>query len=273
MSWWHAAASASRAFAALPTWDFSSGTVPVGWTKTTAGGAYRCNAAGLLVQEGVNQLLLDYDMSTRVCRGVLVEPSATNYVVGSSAFNSWSTPGTVLNASIADPTGGTGAFTATAITSASEVYKLAATGASGPLLSSIYIRRRSGTGAIKIQNSANNGQIIVPITSSWSLIKNNGGTASANAYCDIYVTTVGDSVDIWGGQAARSEHSHIPTTTAAVTAPADVVQITVPMGANRFRVTREDLSYVDYSVTPGGTYTIPTTHAPLRIKSIQAFAS
>lgn len=92
----------TRSAVTSPLWDYdlTLATLPpvLALTRSTTG--TRSNAAGLIVVEAANVARFDYDPVALACRGLLVEPQATNLCAQSRAFGTapWATGGGTLAA-------------------------------------------------------------------------------------------------------------------------------------------------------------------------------
>lgn len=179
---------------------------------------------------------IDYDPVTLACRGLSIWEARTNLVIRSDDLTNayWSN---LINVSVtpgvADPDGGTTAFTLTA-TATSMVFGKPETATAGVVYTtSMWIRRRTGTGVVSLYAGDNTPIAITgSVTSTWQRLSVTG-TATGSTTCRCYVAlgTSGDAVDVCRMQleAGSSASPYIPTTTAQVTRAADVAVIS---GAN-----------------------------------------
>ena len=96
-------------YAGYAAWLFAlSGT----FSRSSA--AYYTNASGLLASAGNNVLRFDYNPSTLVSNGVLLEGTSTNHSLNSGNALSWTTlDGATRAGGVSDPTGGTAGVTIT----------------------------------------------------------------------------------------------------------------------------------------------------------------
>lgn len=155
--------------------------------------------------------------------------SRINYLLQSGAFNvttggAWQPPtNATLTSGISDPAGGTAAFTLTATAANGYVFQSCTIPASGTYCNGIWIRRRTGTGTVSMEDPSGTAHAVT-ITSAWTRFQFPGTSYSATlAYFAVLLGTSGDAVDIAFGQCEPGSVStaYNPTTTAAVTAPAD----------------------------------------------------
>jgi len=120
---------------------------------------------------------------------------------------------------VAGPNGTNSATTLTASAANGEIYQTAAN--VGAAAASIWIRRRTGAGAVSIRNTANTAWTPLALTGSWARFTNDGGTNASTARLDILIATSGDAIDIAFAQAEPGSvaTSYYPTTGAAATRP------------------------------------------------------
>ncbi len=73
-----------------PLFEFKASnlTLPSAMTLTRASTGTYCDSTGNLVTAAINTPRFDYDCNTLALKGLLIEPSATNYVTRAEAFNS-----------------------------------------------------------------------------------------------------------------------------------------------------------------------------------------
>ena len=99
-------------------------------------------------------------------------------------------------------------------------------GLSGTFRTSLYIRRRTGTGTVQIISPSLGAQKTITVTSSWQRFASDLSPAYTNTTTQLRVTlgTSGDAVDICGwqaeditGQTNQNPSEYVPTTSAAVT--------------------------------------------------------
>lgn len=135
----------------MPMFDFTGGSLPSGATFSRASSGTRFNSGGTLVTESSNVARFDYDPSTLVLLGLLIEPTRTNLLQNSRAIDV--TPWQTLNATITanDTTGIDGDLVADRLTMAIDfsVARQTVTGIvpSGNYSLSGYFKRRATTSA------------------------------------------------------------------------------------------------------------------------------
>ena len=162
----------------------------------------------------------------------LVTTARTNYLFQSqnqsSAIYAFGTM--TVTAGIADPAGGTNAFTLTAGGAASYIFQSRPAALTpGTYCNSVWIRRRTGTGTVVLYTPAFIGGPALALTSSYQRLFIAGATnAGGDLVWGVNISTSGDAVDIAFGQVepGSAMTAYIPTTTAAVT----VTDLTVAAG-------------------------------------------
>ena len=185
---------------------------------------------GLVQSAAVDAPRFDYNPATLAPLGFLVEESSQNRCTYSQDFTqtSWSASGATKTTGISDPAGGVTAATITATVAGGSVQNAAATVVIGTTYTvSIWMRRRTGTGAVGIR-AVENVSVPVTITSTWARYSLTVTATQTAGRVGVYCSTIGDEIDFWGGQleAKAFQTSYIPTPSAAVvTRAADVASI------------------------------------------------
>lgn len=122
----------------------------------------------------------------------------------SVATGGWSVGTATVTSGISDPIGGTSAYTITANGAGSNWYRNANTApanvAGNAVVTSIWLRRRTGTGAVAVYVSTADNDKTVTLTSSWQRFSVSRTSTDTNNYVGIYITTSGDEVDAWHPQ-------------------------------------------------------------------------
>lgn len=162
----------------MPSFDFTGGSLPSGVSVTRASTATLFDSTGKLIFAPNNLIFPSQDQS------------------GWTKNNA-----TISGPTVSDPFGGNTACTFTAPVGNGEIYTSIANTYPNTI-SSIWMRRRTGSGVVNIRGANNGGWISVPVTSTWTRFDNaSGGTATgAAALIDLQIITSGDAIDICGAQ-------------------------------------------------------------------------
>jgi hypothetical protein len=234
------------------SFDFTSGLLnPIIDLTRALNTATRVNSSGLIEVINANLPRFDYDPSTLLCKGLLIEETRQNRLTYSQNFaqSIWAVAGTatkVASASVC-PDGTTSAYTITVGTGSNFFwYNSLNITAATRYEPSIYIKRATTSGTLRI-NSANgtsNGQWTINLAllgSGFERITRTHPavtvvtefTGTGNNFSGIVFVSASGTLqfEVWGAQIelGTSSTSYIPTTTAALTRNADVATIT---GAN-----------------------------------------
>jgi hypothetical protein len=231
--------------------DFTTASLDSRVTFTRTGAtATRVNASGLIAYVAANTARFDFDPTTLVCKGLLIEEARTNIVIQSDALNSGAyatSNATVGTNAVVSPDGTLNAETVT--TGASGTGQIFGVSALLPVTPatdytvSFYAKNISATyvvyGVLKvtptaawivdIANPANN--YVSQINSStWTRITfsfNSGTATSINLYMAANLPAT-QSLSIWGVQleAGAFATSYIRTTGSQVTRTPDVAVMT-----------------------------------------------
>jgi hypothetical protein len=231
--------------------DFTTASLDSRVTFTRAGGtATRVNASGLIDYVAANTARFDFDPTTLVCKGLLIEEARTNIVIQSDALNSGAyatSNATVGTNAVVSPDGTLNAETVTTGASGTgQIFGISALLPVTPATDytvSFYAKNISATyvvyGVLKatptaawivdIADSANN--YISQINgSTWTRIKfsfNSGTATSINLYLAANLPAT-QSLSLWGVQleAGAFATSYIRTTGSQVTRTTDVATMT-----------------------------------------------
>jgi hypothetical protein len=115
---------------------------------------------------------------------------------------SWTNSTMTVSSGVSDPNGGTTAFTLTAAAANAYVYSFPV-GSAGGYINSVYIRRRTGTGTIRLRNPNNLNPATHPaVTSSWQRFNSEVTDvySGTGPICVILIETSGDAIDVWHPQ-------------------------------------------------------------------------
>jgi hypothetical protein len=179
--------------------NFMNDTLDPRITFTRASAGTHFDSSGRLVVDGYNLLLRSEDLLDAVWT------TRTNCAA-------------VLGA--ADPLGGSTAWTITA-SGVSAAYQQVVTGvSSAPYTTSIWVRRRAGSGVIQLRASELSGSSIA-ITTSWQRFSLTNTSTTTIIRCAVTMTNADDAIDIWQPQLEQSTTAsqYSPTTTTANSGP------------------------------------------------------
>ena len=139
----------------------------------------------------------------------------------------WGKLNATVSSGVADPFGGTSAFTLTASAANGQILQSYGSAGVGTTYSNtIYIRRRSGTGTVSLFNPNGGGISAKSITTEWAAYSVVGAGAAVTNFSGVRLATSGDEVDVAFGHGYRSDlggmvdnpdtgNSYVPTTSAA----------------------------------------------------------
>ncbi len=183
-----------------------SGRLPSGLSFAHAGNAMQYDATGKLTYAPNN----------------LMYPSNPNSSYANSASYSFTS-------GVTDPFGGTGAVTLTANSASKQLYSYSLVQVAPTAISSVWLRRRTGTGTVLAVNANNTAtDITSTLNGTWQQFYSRTTTANAGngAYIGIQINTIGDQVDWYLGVIASVTYETTPrpqdqvvTTSAAYYGP------------------------------------------------------
>lgn len=154
-----------------------------------------------------------------------------NLLTQSNTFSNaaWSTVTATVTSGVTDPLGGTSAFTVTANGAMSQFYyTFASTAPAGAnAITSFWIRRRAGTGAISFYDMTGSVTAVTgSVTSSWAQVSVKKTIATGTVYAGLLLATSGDAVDIYAATVSAVTYETTPrsqdqviTTSAAYYGP------------------------------------------------------
>lgn len=256
--------------------------------------------AATLQTAAVNQARFDYDPTTLLPRGLLLEESRTNLITNSEDFGSWTVGGTatVVVNNAAAPNGAMTADTLTLPNNAaifrSSLFSVAA-GAAHAF--SVYAKKNTGNFIMQFRNSGGTQSVLATVNTNTGTIT--AGSATSGTLLAVFVrpgpggydryvmlaslavaevnnarvgvsgaTGLGNPV-VWGAQLelGSNESSYISTDSSANVRAADVATIVVPSGFTTLTYGYDDGTSSQETVGVG-PHTIPTPIAPKRVKTI-----
>jgi hypothetical protein len=200
------------------------------FTVARASTAYYFNSSGVLTQAASNVARIDYDPSTLVVRGLLVEEGRTNAVLYSNDLTNAAWTKTNVTAALTQ-TGVDGAANAATL--------LTATAGNGTCLQAItlgssaryqtaFVKRITGSGTINMTMDNGTTWTAVTVTSSWTRVAIATQTLS-NPTVGFRIVTSGDAIAVQYVQNENGTYatSPIPTTSASATREADDISLGV----------------------------------------------
>jgi hypothetical protein len=209
--------------------NFLSGTLDPRVTFTRNTTATVTGSNGLIQSSAINAPRFDYDPVTLGLKGLLIEEQRTNLLTYSNDATNviWAKVNMSLTTGVADPAGGTSAITLTAGAALASVQQSPTVVSGVALSSSIWIKRRTGTGVINLR-CGDATLIPVTVTSSWMRVSVTATPTTTTGRFAVIIATSGDEVDIYGAQleAGSFATSYIPTVASQVTRSADVATMT-----------------------------------------------
>lgn len=207
--------------------DFTIG-LPAGLTCTRASDARFFGSNGLLQTAGSNVARIQHD-STGTPLGLLVEAAATNALLWARDMTqgAW----TKTNASAAlTATGIDGAAnSASRITASAATARVSATHAvGGSRVFSVFMRRITGTGPVRLTNDAFVSSSTVTLTSVWQRFEL--ATSGAGTTVGIQLDTSGDVIEVDFAQLETGASASSPILTTGTSATRSGETITAPPG-------------------------------------------
>lgn len=229
--------------------------------------------------------------------GYLHEPQATNEVVESEDFSTWTATDLTATGGQADPTGGSDAYLlAETATSSGHFLNELSSIAAGEIAMSVFAKRATGGNYLQLRpHGIGSGKAHASFDLDAGTVYATGGTEFVDAYIEsmaggwyrcvlvgdyavapsslsvvisndgterpAYTGNTSNAFYIFGAQMELGSHatSYIPTYGLPATRQADTAEIDVPAASDGFAyVTYGDGGETTFAVTPGGTWTIPT---------------
>ena len=226
--------------------DFAkSRTVDPRITFTRASTATYFDEDGILQSAAADRPRIDFNPSTLVCNGLLIEEQRTNLLLYSEELDTGWTNGSAatwqFNSGVA-PDGATTALGVDGlsgfaiISSGTTLYRTGtAISSSTAYTFSIFVRTKTGTAtniALRINETGGNSTVssAFTVTTNWQRISLSVTSAAGATAVTVLLGTLTGTADlyIWGAQleAGAFPTSYIPTTTTALTRNADVATMT-----------------------------------------------
>jgi len=280
-------------------YDFTSGVLPAGVTVQRAAGPWsrRSQTGALDLGTSANTPRFDYDPPVNgalaVCRGLLFEPSRTNYFLNSDTLTGRTSSGTIsYSAGRTSPTGAQAARIAFGDNAVIAPLASTAITAGQAWTASIYSVADAATtinfGTNGLTAAGNNKGVVAAVDVAWSRLTYTNTPAVADTGMYISFGTGGVGTGTGGSLTARTVEasgiqmelgatvsSYIPTTTATATRPQENISIAIagmPASGGTFYT----IYYADgtqgrnYSAITAGALVIPgSAFAPGVVKLIR----
>lgn len=164
--------------------------------------------------------------------------------------------------SVSDPFGGTTAWTMTATSAGASINNT--TAIVGNFVSSIWLRRRTGVGVIRLYTPDQVTPVTVALTAAWTRFS----TASANSagplvFSQIQIQTSGDAIDIFGAQVEQS----------LVTTPSTYIPTLSAPNPGKPRILKAGVMQDPSTYTIGPTGVVTFTSAPSALAALTWFGN
>lgn len=207
----------SKTFADLITFTRSGAT------------ATRVNSAGLIESVAADTPRFDHDPVTLEAKGLLIEESRTNLCLYSDDFTNaaWTKTNCTAAMTATGPDGVANSASTLTATAGNATALQAITSASAARVTSCWVKRRTGSGAIEMTQDNGGAWNAVTVTAAWTRVEIAAATLT-NPNVGLRIVTSGDAVDValFQHEVGSFVTSAIPTTTATVTRNADNASIT-----------------------------------------------
>lgn len=230
--------------------------LPFNFERSTS--ATRVNKQGLIEVVSNNEPRIDFKDDSK--GALLLEPTRSNFILYSQDFSNaaWNTSSTrsvdFVPTSTIDPQGKTNAYRVTSTASNNQVAIFGSIVLGQTYTNSIYIRRVSGSGDIVLRNINNEeNHFQVSVDDGWKRIETSATSTSTFGRLYINLKTVGDAIEIWGGQVEQGSYatSYIPTQGSVVTRVAEVCN---NAGNEQVINSTEGVLYVEALLKDTGTF-------------------
>jgi hypothetical protein len=194
------------------------------------------DGSGVLQTAAINAARFDHNLTSPFAAiGLLIEEQRTNLMLQSSNPSdvAWTKDsGGSINATTRPAPDGTNtASTFTTSSNGGRLYQSYVSNSGQQYSLSRWIRRRTGSGAVKIWNQTNTEiDITSQVSSVWNRV-NFTDTSSGTGFNMLILGISGDEIDIYAADTELGSFvtSYIPTTTATVTRSADVPSSNSPL--------------------------------------------
>jgi len=214
--------------------NFLTGTLDPRITFTRSTIATYTGSDGLVKTAAINEPRFDYDPTTLQPRGLLIEEPRTNIVLHSSDLTQtdWVKTNATVAMTATGPDGAANSATTVTATAGNATVLQAFVLVNAQRNTSVYIKRRTGTGTVQITQTGGTSWTTVTVTAGWTRVSLPGGNV-VNPSVGLRIVTSGDAVDVALFQcesgllsAVNVPTSAIPTGASQVTRTGDVALIT-----------------------------------------------
>jgi hypothetical protein len=239
--------------------NFLTGTLDprITFTRTTTG-TY-IGSDGLVKTAAIDEPRFDYDPTTLQPRGLLIEVARTNILLHSSDLTQavWTPTNATVAMTATGPNGVANSATTVTATAGNATVLQAVIAASTGRISSVYIKRRTGTGTVEITQNGGTTWTAVTVTTGWTRVSLPAATV-LNPIVGLRIVSSGDAVDVAFFQcetsisAASSITSVIPTSASQVTRAADVALVTGTNFSSWYNATEGSMLAVFSAFTTAG---------------------
>ena len=239
--------------------NFLTGTLDprITFTRTTTG-TY-IGSDGLVKTAAIDEPRFDYDPTTLQPRGLLIEVARTNILLHSSDLTQavWTPTNATVAMTATGPNGVANSATTVTATAGNATVLQAVIAASTGRISSVYIKRRTGTGTVEITQNGGTTWTAVTVTTGWTRVSLPAAIV-LNPIVGLRIVTSGDAVDVAFFQcettilAASSITSVIPTSASQVTRAADVALVTGTNFSSWYNATEGSMLAVFSAFTTAG---------------------
>jgi hypothetical protein len=243
--------------------NFLTGTLDprITFTRTTTG-TY-IGSDGLIKTAAINEPRFEYDPTTLQPLGLLIEPAATNILLHSSDLTqtAWVPVGATIAMTATGPDGAANSATTVTATLGNATVLQAVTATSTSRISSVYIKRRTGTGTVEITQNNGVTWTAVTVTAGWTRVSVPAATV-LNPTVGLRIVTSGDAVDVAFFQCetgfASVATSVIPTGASQVTREADIALVTGANFSSWYNAAEGSMLAVFSSFLPSGSGAVYT---------------
>jgi hypothetical protein len=171
---------------------------------------------------------IDYNPATLAARGLLVEEARTNLCLQSNDFTnaSWTKSNMTTAKTATGPDAVANSASTLTATAGNATASQAITSASAARVTSMFVKRRTGTGNIDMTQNGGTLWTTITVTADWTRVEIAAATIT-DPTVGIRIVTSGDAVDIgyFQHEVGSFVTSAIPTTSASVTRAVDAVSI------------------------------------------------